>query len=202
MSGMSPTVGNRVAQGAVPGRARPVAGDENRRTIIKLEKDVIAMSRAFPYLARGRGGPQSHRIANIEPAALSIGRDGIICDCNEIAKALFGLPCHELLDRHISLLLPELADVEWVQKGRPNHRLSFLSHIGHRFDAVGSDGRVFPVKIFINDLGNDGDCTLRLVIRRIDEKPAVEPAQAQAQTGRDLSVSAGSGAPRFGSDAK
>ncbi len=117
-----------------------------------------------------------------EPAALSIDHDGFICDCNAAATAMFGLHCSELFDQHIALLLPELADVEWVQKGRPNHHLNFLSHIGHRFDAVTSGGTSFPVRIFINDLGNAGDCTLRLVIRQVpgdregtDVAPGVGP---------------------------
>lgn len=146
------------------------------------------MSRSFPYLTRRHRDTSPQVAAAVEPAALSIDHNGVICDCNETAKAMFGLRCSDLLDRHIALLLPDLADVEWIQMGRPNHRLTFLSHIGHRFEAMHNDGSSFPVQIFLNDLGNCDDCTLRLVIRRVKEAEHGRRSPARAEPEQQIAA--------------
>ena len=110
-------------------------------------------------------------VASTEPAAITISSAGVICSCNDTAETMFGIASSELRQRHVSILLPSLADVEWFEQGQPNQRLSFLSHIGHRFSAIANDGTSFMVRLFINDLGNSSECTLRLIIRRIDENP-------------------------------
>ena len=107
----------------------------------------------------------SEKEASKEPAAVTINYQGFICCCNAAAEMLFGRYCSELRQHHISLLLPSLEGVDWVEKGQPNHRLSFLSHIGHGFDALDKWGNRFSVKLFINDLKNANDATLRLVFR-------------------------------------
>ncbi len=103
-----------------------------------------------------------------EPAAVTLKHDGSICDCNEAAEALFGFRREELVTHSISRLLPELAQVEWVQERRPNPQLSFLCRIGKQFEALVRDGGSFPCRIALVDLGNHIQCRLRLVVRRVE----------------------------------
>lgn len=110
-----------------------------------------------------------HDVEHHEPAGLTLNRRGAICNCNAAAETLFGFHHDELLKQPISRLLPELADIEWVQDGRPNHHLSFLSRIGQSLQAVTRDGRQFASRFTVTDLGNAENCRLRMVIWRAED---------------------------------
>jgi len=113
-----------------------------------------------------------------EPAAITLKRDGSICDCNKAAEALFGHHRDQLMSRPVAQLLPELADVEWIQKQQPNPQLRFLCRIGKQFEALGRDGTPFPCRITLVDLGNHIQCRLRLVIWRVASATAPTPDKA------------------------
>lgn len=103
-----------------------------------------------------------------EPAALMLDQEGRIRDCNESAEALFGFHHDELVTRPIALLLPQLKDIEWIQNGSLNPRLSFFCHIGRHFNAIRRDGSLFASRLFFHDLDNGKTPHLRLIIRSAD----------------------------------
>ncbi len=114
------------------------------------------------------GNPGAHSATVGEPAALTLDRSGVICDCNKSAEALFGFQPGELITHHISLLLPQLSRTEWLQDGHPNPQLKFLCRIGQQFYAVAQDGSQFNSRLFLIDLNNEERPQLRLIIRRAE----------------------------------
>jgi hypothetical protein len=102
-------------------------------------------------------------------AALRLNDRGLVCDCNSAAEALFKYRRGELAWRHVSMLLPQLAEMELMQNGLPNSRLRFLCRIGRRFQAVAQDGERFASELFLNFFDNIGHGRLSLIVR-----PAVE----------------------------
>jgi PAS domain-containing protein len=97
--------------------------------------------------------------------ALTLDNIGMIRDCTESSEALFRYPRTEMIERHVSLLLPELGAMELVRDGEPNQHLRFQCRIGHRFSAMTRDGQRFPSKLFLNVLDSRGEGRLSLIIR-------------------------------------
>lgn len=118
-----------------------------------------------------------------EPAALTLDREGAICDCNRSAEALFGFRSHELVAHHISLLLPQMTEIEWLQEGRPNPQFNFLCRIGRQFEAIARDGRHFNSRLFLIDLDNDPEPRLRLIIRRGENTESTTPQRHAVHSG-------------------
>jgi PAS domain-containing protein len=100
-----------------------------------------------------------------DPAVLTLNDRGMICDCNRSGEALFSYRRSEMVWQHVSMLLPQLADMELVQDGAPNSRLRYLSRIGHRFQAVARNGNCFASELFLNVL-DKRRCNRLLLIAR------------------------------------
>jgi PAS domain S-box-containing protein len=77
---------------------------------------------------------------------------GIIRDCSRACEPIFGYMQEALVGRHISMLLPQLANTELVQEGRINSHLNFLCHCAFVFQARRRDGQSFTSELFINRL--------------------------------------------------
>ena len=77
---------------------------------------------------------------------------GVIRDCSRACEPVFGYRQEALVGRHISMLLPQLADTDLVQEGRINSRLAFLCHCAFAFQARRRDGQSFAGELFINRL--------------------------------------------------
>ncbi len=107
-------------------------------------------------------------------AALTLDDRGMIWHCNREGEALFQYRRSELVWRHVSLLLPQLAELSLVLHGEPNPHLRYLCHLGRHFQAVPHDGKTFPAELFLTLLDNTGRGRLSLVVR---------PAQAVSQAG-------------------
>jgi PAS domain S-box-containing protein len=103
-----------------------------------------------------------------ELAALMLDQEGRIRDCNEPAEALFGFNHDELVARPVAFLLPQLRDVEWIQNGTLNPRLSFVCQIGRQFNAVRRDGSLFASMLFFHDIDHGKSRNVRLIIRRAE----------------------------------
>lgn len=108
-----------------------------------------------------------------EVAALFLDHRGMIRGCNAASESLFSYRRSELVWQHVSMLLPQLAELDLLQNGRINGRLRFLCRIGRSFDAVAQGGKQFASELFLNLLGNDGSRHLTLLVR---------PAQIAAAT--------------------
>jgi len=87
-------------------------------------------------------------------ATFTLDDQGIIRDCSWACEQIFGYVQEAVVGRHISLLLPQLANTELVQEGRINSRLAFLCHCAFSFQARRRDGRCFASELFINHLGS------------------------------------------------
>lgn len=98
-------------------------------------------------------------------AAISLDERGMIRDCNRASEALFNYRRSELVWRHVSLLLPQLAQLDLMQGGQPNPRLRFLCHAGHHFQGVTRSGERFASKLFLNLLNSSKNGGLSLIVR-------------------------------------
>lgn len=100
-----------------------------------------------PHAQAGSSGLQA-----IDLATLTLDDLGVIRDCSWACESVFGYRPDELIGRPISVLLPQLPDVDLVQEGRINSRLAFLCHCAFAFQARCRDGRIFASEVFINRL--------------------------------------------------
>lgn len=109
----------------------------------------------------------SNTVAKAEDsvAVLMLNDKGMIRECNQVAGKLFGYQPSQLVWRHISMLLPQLAETVLMQGEQVNPRLRFLSRIGHRFEIAGSDSRTSSSRLFFHTVGSSGRYFLRVLIR-------------------------------------
>jgi len=98
-------------------------------------------------------------------AALILNDRGMICDCNRDSEMLFKYRRSELVWRHVSMLLPQLAKVEMLENGQPNPHLRFLCRIGRYFESVACGGEHFASALFLNLLDSTGHGRLSLIVR-------------------------------------
>jgi len=97
---------------------------------------------------------------------LTLDDRGVVCDCNDACETLFKCRRSDLLRRHVSKLLPQLAEMDLMPNGQPNPRLRFLCRIGRQFRAVADDGEDIASELFFNVLDNRGRHELSLIVRR------------------------------------
>jgi hypothetical protein len=95
---------------------------------------------------------------------LKLDGHGMVCDWDSACETLFGHRRSEIVSRHVSTLLPQLADVQLIEGGEPNSRLRYLCRIGVRFQALSRSGERFPCDLFLNTLGSPGGSHLRLIV--------------------------------------
>lgn len=117
------------------------------------------------------GLPQEDVLADFRPyedlPALSLDERGMIRDCNRAAERLSGYFRGELIWRHVSLLLPELAGSSLLPGGSLNPKLSFLCRCGHLFHLHDRVGRCMNSELHLVELGNSGRRTVRLLVRPV-----------------------------------
>lgn len=118
-------------------------------------------------------GPSQAAVSASIPAAtdddlalLTLDDEGILCDCSSEGEALFKYCRDELIGRHISLLLPELLELELMQDGQINPHLRVRCRFGCHFVAVTRDGEHFPSDLFLTDLGRSGRNRVSVIVRR------------------------------------
>lgn len=106
-------------------------------------------------------------------AVLTLYDNGMICDCNRAAGELLDCTPNKLTWQHISIFLPQLADIALVKGERINPYLRFLSRVGHRFGVVGMSSMRFAGALFFNDVEDFGRHCLRVIIRPAIQEHAV-----------------------------
>ncbi|MFA7270434.1 MAG: hypothetical protein WC073_13935 [Sterolibacterium sp.] len=102
-------------------------------------------------------------------AALTLDDRGVIRDCNQASEALFKYRRNELAWRHVSALLPQLANLELMHNGQPDPRLRFLCHAGRHFQAVTQSGGHLASELFFNRLDSTECSGLKLIVRPAKE---------------------------------
>lgn len=135
---------------------------------------------SYPVLAR-QGGPAPHvEWAPPVHALITLDQEGMIADCDAEAGRLFGYRPGELLGRHISFLLPELARMPVFRDNAINPRLAFLCHCGKHFTGCRREGWSFPVELFINRVEASTQQPLLLMVRAADACSAADlPTQKE-----------------------
>jgi PAS domain S-box-containing protein len=101
-------------------------------------------------------------------ALITLDQEGTIADCDAEAGRLFGYRPVELVGRHISFLLPELARMPVFRDNAVNPRLAFLCHCGKHFTGCRREGWSFPVELFINRVEATMQQPLLLMVRAAD----------------------------------
>ena len=97
-------------------------------------------------------------------AVLTLTDKGMIRECSEAVERLFGCQAGQLVWQHISVLLPQLAEVVLMQGEQINPRLRFLSRIGHHFKVASLDGAGFASQVFFHSVENAGRRHLRVIL--------------------------------------
>ena len=103
-------------------------------------------------LANTHATPGIPEVRSNDLATFTLDDQGIIRDCSWACEQIFGYVQEALIGRHISMLLPQLANTELVQEGRINSHLGFLCHCAFAFQARCRDGQSFTSELFINRL--------------------------------------------------
>lgn len=102
--------------------------------------------------------------APVCPGEAVLDAQGVIQECDESFARRFGYAASQVPGRHLSELLPELADVELLPDGHLNERLHFFCHIGKRFRALRRDGIQFAIRLFLTMIGSDDAPRLRMLV--------------------------------------
>ncbi len=113
------------------------------------------------------GGSASNVVDDV--AAMTLDGNGVIRHCNTASAMLFKYGRGELVQRHVSVILPQLAEMELMEHGELNSRLRFLFHTGVHFRAVTQEGQAFNGDIFLNVLDNTAGGRLSLLVRPTEE---------------------------------
>lgn len=101
------------------------------------------------------------------PSVLWVDAQGRILDCCEHAQAMFGYRREELKGRHVSLLLPGLADTELMRAGDINPRLGFRCRCATPFRAVRRDGGERGCTLFVNLVALPAGLALAVSVRHL-----------------------------------
>lgn len=101
------------------------------------------------------GSPGVSHAGYADLAVIALDDTGEIHDCSRACEEVFGYRSEELAGRHVSTLLPQLADGELIVDDRVHPRLAFLSRVAMPFEARHRDGTRFNSELFINLLDRD-----------------------------------------------
>lgn len=104
-----------------------------------------------------------------DSAALMLDALGIIRYCDRGSEALFKYRWDELLGQHVSMLLPQLVDLQLIEDGQANQRLRFLCRVGQHFQGLAKDGERFNSELFFSVLHSAESDRLSLIVRRAGE---------------------------------
>lgn len=99
-----------------------------------------------------------------DPPALSLDEHGVIHDCSNAFEKLFGFLRDELVERHISTVLPQLTGVELVQAGHFNPLLNYLCRCGHHFLVQTQKGDTMAINLNFVHVGYDGSRFLKMFV--------------------------------------
>lgn len=99
-----------------------------------------------------------------EAAALILDYRGMILECNHAAEKLFGYCASELIWRHVSLLLPQLAEGMLVRDDKVNPKLKFMCHCGQLFLALDRQCRTFLSELHLVELAHPGRFVIRAIL--------------------------------------
>lgn len=123
------------------------------------------MSRLSPARHVEHGSYGSGTSHSMQDAILTLDEDGFIRESSPEVESLFGYRTPEVIGRHVSFLLPELARLPLLRAGAVNPRLAFLCHCGKRFAAARREGYAFFAELFVHKVEGRGHGSLRVMVR-------------------------------------
>lgn len=103
--------------------------------------------------------------ADCQPGLLWVDREGCIVDCCDHAEAMFGYRAGQLHGRHVTALLPDLAEVDLLRNGTINPELAFRCRCAAPFRAAQRDGSERPCSLFVSQAVLPDGPAVRLVVR-------------------------------------
>lgn len=117
-------------------------------------------------------------------AALLLDASHRICECGSAAAALFGYPVQAMIGQPVAMLLPDLAALAGMRKGRVLIQLSKV-----RLDGMRADGTPLRVMVSLLNDQDGGSGQLLLCIRALSphteqgERSRLAPTSSPAQPG-------------------
>ena len=108
-------------------------------------------------------------VQNTIAPALSLDEHGAIKDCTKPVLSLFGFSYEELIGKNVSLLFPQLLDVELVKGKNVNPLLSSLTRCGHLYEACNRLGNCFLCHLIFIRVEFFGIHSLRVLINPTED---------------------------------
>ena len=110
-----------------------------------------------------------------DAALLTLDGRGMIIDCNQGAETLFNYHREAMVWHAISMLLPELAELNLIENGQPNSRLRFQSRIGRQFHLHPRHGEQVACQLCLNLLDSKGLGRLSLIVIPCPHRMQAQP---------------------------
>jgi len=104
--------------------------------------------------------------STVRATALTVDEAGIIRDCGKEVAGMFGYPTGELLDHHISILLPQLSADNLFSNEREFARFCHSCRIGVSFRSISRDGSEFDSHLLVSVIGKPGLRLIRMHVNR------------------------------------
>lgn len=120
------------------------------------------------------------KISNIEKdvvdggmAILILNDNSRIHHCNSRSSLLLGWKADCLVGQNVSVVLPELTEINLISNEHINPQLRFWARIGHRFEVFGQYGDLFKCQINFNRNEYYGQHYTQLIIHTIEKSADV-----------------------------
>jgi PAS domain S-box-containing protein len=126
---------------------------------------MIAM-RFHPYEVHDIRITTSNYQSTVRATTLTVDESGVIRDCGKEVASMFGYTAGEVLDQHISILLPQLTDEEMFRSDRAFARFCHSCRIGVSFRSVTRDGSQFDSHLLVSVIGKPGMRRIRMYVNR------------------------------------
>ncbi|MBU1424961.1 MAG: PAS domain-containing protein [Gammaproteobacteria bacterium] len=107
-----------------------------------------------------------------EPAALTMDERGMIKDCSRSFELLAGYRRSELVWHHVSMVFPQLDEIELVQAGQINPKLNYLCRCGQIYRLLNRLGDSLSSNINLFTIENGGKKILRLIVHPLESAQA------------------------------
>ena len=104
-----------------------------------------------------------------ESAELTLDEAGMILDCTDAGEELFECSKNELVQQHVSELLPQLSKTTLVKNGALNSHLSYICRCGFHFLTQSRRRGTFFTDLNFVILKIGGRNILRLIVRPFEE---------------------------------
>jgi PAS domain S-box-containing protein len=122
-------------------------------------------------------------IRSANDGIISIDRDGNVIHFNRTAEKMFGYAAEEILNKPLSLLIPEQYRDKYREGREEFNSQGKTAFIGRSVEVEGvtRDGREFPVELSLSFSGESGDLIVTGILRDITERRALQEQLIEAE---------------------